>query len=324
MKIRGITFENVFIDSARGFAGEGFPHHKWFRLVFGSQFGFDGSTDIGKTMTPENVLGQLPLEEDGMTPKEIFPRCIRIYPLSGHAINNVRHSNRGLEFYLGRQIWREIKKNFLLSLSADAGSQSERLAQWKGMIRIILRDQPCYFARFGIVLSLACPNVDSHNGKTEHAFIDETLEVLDLFDHVVWPRVVKLNLSLSGDGVAQIANHRNCDAVQMTNAIKWGSPLINWEKHFGTTRSPLATGPNDNIGAYSGPLLKPLLMDWLKKNRRLVNKPMIVGGGIHSPVDVRDVSRMIVPSDGMALSSITLVRPHLVQRTIDEINLALG
>ena len=321
MKIRGVEFPGAIIDSALNFDGHGYPHHKYFRLMFGKKFGHEGATFAAKTITLSAQEGRLPLCEDGMTPKEMFPECIKVYPKTGEVLNDVKHSNRGLDFYLGREIWMDIVQNFFVSASSDAGTRLERLVEWKGIAKLLSRYFPSLKCQAGLVISPACPNIDAHNNhKDEHEFVDEVLGILDVLDHLKIPKVVKVGISLSGDGARKIADHRNCDALQVTNAVKWGSPLIDWNKRFGTNRSPLARhGEGDKVGGYSGPLLLPLLIDWLKNNRHLVDKPVIAGGGMTSWRDVRRVAQVVRP-DGYAFSSIMIVRPWLVQETVDEAN----
>ena len=74
LTLRGVDYGSTFCAvGARGFAGEGYPFHKPWGLV---GMTWEGTAFAGKTMTLEPRDGNMPLKADGVTPKELFPKCI--------------------------------------------------------------------------------------------------------------------------------------------------------------------------------------------------------------------------------------------------------
>lgn len=78
---------------ARGFYGEGYPFHRTSRR-FGMTW--DRTGFAAKTTTVEKRAGNLPLKDDGVTPRELIPRCIVVKWLSGHVLNAVGLSGPGV------------------------------------------------------------------------------------------------------------------------------------------------------------------------------------------------------------------------------------
>ncbi len=91
MRLRGHDFGPVLNSSgARGFYGEGY----WFHDLW-HQLGLDytGSTFVQKTTTLTARAGNMPL--DGVTPKELLPKCIVVKPFKGVVLNSVGLSGPG-------------------------------------------------------------------------------------------------------------------------------------------------------------------------------------------------------------------------------------
>jgi len=78
-----------------------------------SQTGFSG-----KTLTLLSCQGNMPLESDGVTPEERFPRCIVVgFGNNGWMLNAVGLSNFGAEFYLKSGEYHKIQKPFFFRSS---------------------------------------------------------------------------------------------------------------------------------------------------------------------------------------------------------------
>ncbi len=104
--IRGIDFGSVVGASGlQGFFGEGYPHHKKFKWLPG--FSFDGMGFVAKTVTIVPRKGNMPLESDGMTPKEAKPDCMRWNFSKGAFLNAVGLSNLGAEYYFNQYRWQK-------------------------------------------------------------------------------------------------------------------------------------------------------------------------------------------------------------------------
>ena len=107
MQLRGIEFGHAFCSSgARNFTGKGYPYHKtlgWFGLAPNHS----GSTLITKTVTLSRNPGNMPLLEDGLTPRDARPDCIIVKPLRGVALNAVGLSNFGADWFLNHPDFQE-------------------------------------------------------------------------------------------------------------------------------------------------------------------------------------------------------------------------
>src|SRR3989338_5663965 len=108
MVLRGIDFRHILGGSGtQGFFGEGYPFHKILKPL---GLNFEGSTFVAKTTTLRSRKGNLPLKEDGITPAEFFPECIKVYFCKGIVLNAVGLSGPGAKFLFEDGRWQKIKK----------------------------------------------------------------------------------------------------------------------------------------------------------------------------------------------------------------------
>lgn len=64
-------------SGVRGFFGEGYWYQKLFtRFIPG--YSFAGATFVAKTVTANPTIGNMPLADDGLSPKEKRPACIKV------------------------------------------------------------------------------------------------------------------------------------------------------------------------------------------------------------------------------------------------------
>src|SRR5687768_15371924 len=103
MRLRSIEFGPVFnAAGAQGFFGEGYPYHRWWKLM---GLTFKGCGLVAKTTTLHQRPGNMPLQDDGITPQEWRPKCIVVRPLQGVVLNAVGLSGRGAKPLLDDGRW---------------------------------------------------------------------------------------------------------------------------------------------------------------------------------------------------------------------------
>jgi hypothetical protein len=320
LKLRDIEFGKVLCASgARGFFGEGYRFHPYLR-PFG--LNYDGSTLVSKTTTFLDNRGNMALNPD-FTPRDFFPDCIRVYPFRGMALNAVNLSGPGLGPLLDTGMWQSLENPFLVSFMAIGKTLADRIGELKAFVRVLNSHIRDFRAKFGLQINYTCPNTG------HQASIDEMLEEYHLGMPIAAqlgvPLMPKLNFLIPPRVACGMAEHPECDALCISNAIKFGQlkNFILWKKWFGTDRpeeSPLAKYGG---GALSGkPLLAPLL-EYLGYVRRYgLKKPVNAGGGILSLSDAVQVFEALgnTGNDSIALGSISFLRPWRVQGIIRALN----
>ena len=112
MILRGIDFGCVHgASGVQGFFGEGY----WFHKVPIIGPNFNGMTFVAKTTTLNAREGNMPLKSD-YTPRDMFPKCVVVKPLSGVVLNAVGLSGPGAKALLDTGLWqRRSKKPFFIS-----------------------------------------------------------------------------------------------------------------------------------------------------------------------------------------------------------------
>ena len=113
LEIRGVRCASVFCATgARGFYGEGYPFHRYWR-----NFGmcWDETGFSGKTLTLFEKPGFMPLRDDGTTPIELMPRCIWTnFFYGGEMVNAVGLSNFGADFYFRSGNYHQVRGPFFI------------------------------------------------------------------------------------------------------------------------------------------------------------------------------------------------------------------
>jgi dihydroorotate dehydrogenase len=280
LKRLGIEFGRAWnAAGARGFFGEGYWFHR--RLgPLGPDFG--RATFVAKTTTVEPRAGNMPL--DGITPRELVPRCIRVNFRAGAVLNAVGLAGPGLDALLADGRWQSRLDPFFLSFMAVDPDRDRRLAKATAFAERVAAHRPRFRAPFGIQVNLSCPNV----GHDPVGLAGEAAWTLDrIARHLPGvPLVPKLNALVPAAVAARIADHPHCAALVMGNTLPWGSlpDRVDWRGLFGAV-SPLARYGGGGLGG--APLL-PIVWDWLDAARSLPGGfpcPLIGGGGILSVDD---------------------------------------
>lgn len=266
---------------ARGFFGEGYPFHRIWKYL-----GMDwrGATFVAKTTTLGAREGNMPLTEDGLTPRELIPRCIVVEPRSGHVLNAVGLSGPGAAALLIDGRWQERDRPFMLSFMSVAGSRDERLDELRRFVALLGEYRPYFRAPFALQINFSCPNVGVHH----EGLAEEIEQSLEIASRLGVPLVPNFNVLVQPALLARVAAHPACDALWVANTIPWGDPRIDWPRIWGSTESPLQSRGFEQAGGLSGPACLPFLLDRIVEARRLgVTKPIVAGNGIQSIDDVR-------------------------------------
>lgn len=317
MILRGIDFEHILGGSGtQGFLGEGYWYHKYLR-PFGLDF--EGSTFVAKTTTLRSRAGNLPLEEDGITPRERFPKCVKVYFRKGIVLNAVGLSGPGAEFLFKDGRWQKIKNPFFISFMAVGESFEMRYLETINFAILLKKFLPRFNASVGLQINGSCPNVKIDALKPAEE-MKKMLEILSAYVSI--PLVPKISVLMSVETAKEIADDPNCDALCVSNTIPWGAlaDKINWKKLFGTDVSPLV---DLGGGGLSGKPLLPIVAEWVANARKLgITKPIIAGGGILSPYDV-DVLKDAGASS-VSVSSAAILRGWRVKKIIRRANEIFG
>jgi dihydroorotate dehydrogenase len=332
MRLRGIEYGSVFCaPGARGFApvkeGDGAGDYFIDRVWRYLGLTWKGTTFCSKTVTLDPREGSMPMGEDRLTPRELFPRCIWFNPLTGDVVNNVGLSNPGLPFMLKTGQWQALDEPFCISIGMVGDQQTYRLRELDSSIDLLGQHLPDFSAkdRVAIQVNFGCPNV--HGTKSGQRFVPvNSMEVSDVIAKL--NRRLDLPLIANFSPVAEIdlilaaARHDGCDALWIANTIPWGHPDIDWQRRFGTTISPLVKrgfGP----GGYSGSAATPITCRTIKQLRALgVSKPIVGGNSVRRISDVGLFAD--AGADSIALGTGARARPWRMKGIIAEAYACFG
>lgn len=301
MKLRQVDFGIAWgASGVQGFFGEGYWFHKPLR-PFGLRF--NNMTFVAKTTTLNPQEGNMPLTKH-FTPKEWFPKCIIVKPIDGVVLNAVGLSGPGIMSLIYANQWQKRQNPFCISFMSVKATADERIAELEHVVEILSAFLPTFHAPVALQINYSCPNIGLYPNK----LIAEVLSGLDITSRLMIPLMPKFNLCVPPEAVADIAAHPACDAICTTNAIPWGElpNAIDWYELFGSHTSPLAYFSAG--GGLSGKPLLPLVIEWIKKARKIgIEKPINGGGGILSHDDAMSV--LDAGADSFFIGSMATLRP---------------
>jgi len=308
MNLRGIEFGPVLgAAGVQGFFGEGYRHHKFLK-----PFGLDFSncTFVAKTTTLNARGGNMPMKKDGITSRELKPRCIKVYFRQGMMLNAVGLSGPGAKALFETGRWQARTKPFFISFMSVEESAEKRVAELEEFVKMFAFYLPGFKAKVGLQINYSCPNI---LGLNLSHLIGEVVIGLKIASSLRIPLMPKFNILAPPEAVEKISNYPECDAVCLSNTLPWGKlpEEINWKKLFGSDVSPLAQFGG---GGLSGrPLLGPAA-NWLKRAGNIA-KPINGGGGILHPGDLDAFYYTYVRS--IFIGSVATLRPWRVKKIID-------
>ena len=316
MKLRGIDFGSVFVASgALNFFGEGWKHHKIFKMLFG--FNFSGATFVSKTTTLDYKKGNMKLDAN-LQPCALLPDCVRVYPTKNVVLNSVGLSGPGAQRLFSRGLWQKRTEPFLISFMAIGATKDERVKEAEKFAEIFARELPNFSAKVGLELNISCPNA-SHDPS---ALVGDAIDQLRAFVSLGIPVDLKVNVLTPLDATIQIANSGMCDAITVSNTIPWGQlpEKINWQGIFGSIESPLKHLGGGGLSGY--PLL-PIVAEWIFEARKAgVTIPIIGGGGILKKSDA-DLLRQS-GANAIMVGSVAILRPWRVQGIVKRVKQIYG
>lgn len=326
MQLRKKVFPNVWCaPGALNFFGEGWSYHRlltllgrllpWLRIPF-EKLGF-----VSKTTTLLDRAGNMPLEPDGVTPMERFPKSIQLYPFSGHTLNAVGLSGPGAPYLLDQGKWQKRVDPFMISFMTVAQTKAERIEELRRFVELLLRHLPGFNPdTVALQLNFACPNT-GHDLEERYAELQDMLDIAASLDI---PIVVNFNPVVPTDVILIAERHPACDAIWIGNTVPWGTPGIEWKRFNRLKRrlqrrpaaSPLRHRGISVDGALSGPACLPLTIKKVEEARRAgVKKPIIAGNGIQKWQDLYLLWE--AGASGVALGIVFMLRPWRGRRLIE-------
>ena len=224
------------------------------RRAFGDQLDarFPFSAYVSKTITLEPRAGNPPP---------------RLYETPAGMVNSIGLPNRGLEGFLAHDLpqLQSLPVPLIVSVMADSHEGFATLVE-----RVAERDEVA-----AIELNISCPNVESGlivGEQPEEAF--SLLE--DLRELTAKPLIVKLTPNCADPAaVAEGAQGGGADAVSLINTVR-ATGL-----DPGTLEPWLGAGS----GGLSGPAVRALALDQVRRVAAAVSIPVIGMGGIESGAD---------------------------------------
>lgn len=279
MKLKDIDFGQVTCASgAMNYTGTGWWYSNLLKRA--GLLSTKGMGLVTKTFTLGAIEGHMPLEDDGMTPIELYPRCIRVRA-NGDVNNAVGLSGMGLEFYLPDLF--ALQEKFGLSIMALGNTLEERMRQRAMLYAILKGNAGRFLVPFYIQENFSCPNTghDVQSGVEREMLEAANLKQKMLPDMAWMPKVTFM---VDPGVILRIAEHEAFDGLCSTNTIPWGTDGYGIKWRWLLRSSSLVQKATGKPGGLSGPkLLKPNL-NWLKKLRDLgYDKPINFGGGLRYP-----------------------------------------
>jgi len=306
MRLREKNFGSILNASgARGYFGKKYRHQ-----IGPFEPNWGGCGFLAKTSTLPPNKGNMPMRKDGITPIELFPKCVKVYFRKGIILNAVGLSGPGFEALLEAGQWQTRTKPFGISVMSIGKTPEERLVETLGFMALLKKYLRDFKAPIYLQKNYSCPNV----GLDTSCLVDEVRVDLDILAELGIPLMPKFNVLVSAKTVKAISEHNACDALCISNTIPWGKfpEWINWKGLFGSDISPLAEFGG---GGLSGAPLLPLVVNWLRRARYAhINKPINAGGGI---LATRDLSSLLsAGADSVFIGSVATLRPWRVRGII--------
>jgi dihydroorotate dehydrogenase len=318
LMLNGTKFGSIFCATgARGFYGEGYPFHRYWRY-----FGMDwsGTGFSGKTLTLPPRPGNMPLREDGTTPKEFAPRCIWVsFRNGGEMMNAVGLSNFGAEYYLKSGHYHKIQKPFFISFMCMAGDRTGREAELRDFCHLLKQYLPFRVA-VALQENFGCPN-SGHDLSELQQEICTHVEIAKSILGI--PVVINTNALMPTDVLLEAA--QVVDGFWIGNTISFRDKAtdgkIDWSQ-YGEV-SPIRRRGIGADGGLSSPQCLPLTVNKVWELRESgISLPIVAGNGIRDETDI-DVLET-AGADAVFVGSLAVVRPRRMRTVVDYARWALS
>lgn len=312
--IGSINFGPIWgMSGVQNFFGEGYPFHVICRRMFPKGFVFDGVTFVAKTTTFHPREGNLPMQQDGITPQEWRPACIILGPwqwLFGVILNAVGLTGPGAKVLLLQGSWQQRTQPFMISFMAVAKTLHGRIEESKLFLKLLAKEMPNFLTQICIQKNITCPNVEGHGKPSDVAMINEEFVFMDMVEQYT-PNILvvyKVNTLVSPETAVTLSSHSQCGGICVSNTLPW-SALKWWQKAL-YFPSSIFTGksPLDHFGGggLSGKPLLPLVEQWIYEARLAgFTKHINAGGGILCADDVDRLKK----ANSISVGSVAALRP---------------
>ena len=303
--IGGVRFpHNVFCATgARGFFGEGYWFHLYFKLL---GLTWSGTNFAAKTTTLEVRKGNMPLAKDGISPADIIPRCIIPHLRTGHVLNAVGLSGPGAKDLLDRGLWQRIATPFVLSFMAVAETPEDRRKEYIGFVDLLEGYLSDFVSPFVLQLNFGCPNA----GLPLEQLREESVDALQIMSKLPVPLVPNFNPLVPATLLKELEKTELCAGFWVANTIPYDYEGLG-QSIFGREISPLSQRGFPSAGGISGPRCLAYLLCALSEARHIgVSLPIIGGNGIQTPRAVRLVEK--AGASAIAIGTIAMVPPRML------------
>lgn len=319
MKIKGIEFNVNAASGAMGWFGEGYWYHRILEICIPFfKKTMAGLNFVSKTTTWKNNRGNLLLDEN-YEPKELFPDCIKVYPLQGAMLNAVSLSGPGFRALLATEKFSEVQRDAYGISFMPIGNTLEDMLQETRLFRDKLIENIVrgrFQSTIWVQLNQSCPNLKNHNQS-----LDATKEILRMLQLLKTSYNIvidlKVNLLASNQEIQELYQNKLFDILTVSNTIKFGTvvPEINWGRIVWWRKtSPLAKYGG---GGLSGqPLFAAVCNKVLSLRHDGARFPIKGSGGISSVQRVRVIKAC--GADAIEFATAITLRPWRVYRLVKE------
>ena len=302
LRIGQYEHPRIFLASGLlNFDGSGYRYHSLppWRFVMNRLKNDPRVTFTAKTLT-DGQAGNMPLLDDGITTKELFPRCIVVDPFTGHTINAVGLSCKPYQFYFERGIWQDQTRPFVISYLANAQTPQLRTDQVKRFAEAWSKYAPTLPFWPIVTLNGGCPNVEHRS-----AFFDEIAKQVRVLQATGSSVVVNfspiIDTGLAGEMSFVADAEAICNTIRHSYMAEHDS-VWPWGK-----KSPLEKRGFPE-GGWSGPRCLKYTLKTVRAIRERNKKAIIIAGnGIQRPGDVGEAKR--AGADAISIGILPVVRP---------------
>ncbi|MBI3844585.1 MAG: dihydroorotate dehydrogenase [Planctomycetes bacterium] len=262
-----------------------------------------GTFGYGEEHSPFIDLSRL----GGIVTKTLFVRPRRgnppprIVEVTGGMLNAIGLANVGFDEFVAKYLPRLRARSTVLIVSVG-GEQAEEFgdiaAKFAGVDGVD-----------GIEANVSCPNVKKGGldiGTDPDAVFRVVRDVKAASTKPVWAKLTP-NVTDVRE-IARAAEEAGADAISLINTIS--AMAIDWR-----SRSPLL---QNNVGGYSGPVLKPIALRMIHEVRRACRIPVVGIGGITNATDALEF--LVAGASAVQVGTANFVDPTVSVRIVDEMN----
>jgi len=311
MKLKGIDFGSCFLASGSlNFFGNGWYYDKLYSWTIpGFKKVIETTTFVAKTTTLNPRPGNMPLK-DNFQPRELKPKCIKVYPFQGVALNSVGLSGPGLRTLIRKGGWFSIRRPFFISFMAMGNELRDRMDQTHQFVKIFGSELSEFRAPIGLQINVSCPNT----GHNIQEITKEAKDILKIASVLNLPLDLKINVFMNTSTVREIEDTGLCDILTLSNTIPFGTQNtgIDWSKFGKDGLSPLQ---NIGGGGLSGRAILPCVLRRIEQLRGDgITLPIKGSGGIMSADDVDKMKHAGV--NGIEIGTVLMLRPWQAPKII--------